>query len=320
MGINKEVLLDMYENMYKIRRFEETIEDLQKSGELRGSAHLCIGQEAVATGVCFALSKKDYIISNHRGHGHCIAKGARLDKMMAELYGKSTGYCKGKGGSMHIADLSMGNLGANGIVGGGIPIAVGAGLAIKLRHLHLVVACFFGDGANNQGSFHESLNFASIKKLPVIFVCENNQYGVSLNVKKSTAVANVSDRAKAYNILGKTIDGNDVIEVYETVRKVVSLTRNKNGPFLIECKTYRWRGHSIADPRAYRTREEEEEWKRKCPIKRLERKLTEQMGVDELVLENIRDKVEKILIKAVEYARTSPFPDEKDILENVYSL
>ena len=264
----KEMLLDMYKTMLSIRAFETKAAECFTKGMLAGNIHLCIGQEAVPTGACYALEPEDYMTSTHRGHGHCIAKGAELDKALAELMGKATGYCKGRGGSMHIADLSVGNLGANAIVGGGIPIAVGAALAIKKQGRKNVAVSFFGDSASNEGTFHEALNMAAIWKLPVIFVCENNGFGISVPQWQSTAVQDISVRAKAYGIPGYTGFGNDVNEVDKLFMKAKKRALDGEGPTLLEFKTYRFRGHWTGDPEPYRTREEVKDWKEnKDPLK-----------------------------------------------------
>lgn len=319
---NKEALyLKIYEQMVKIRHFEDKVADIYARGLMPGLAHLYTGQEAVAVGVCNALRDDDYITSTHRGHGHCIAKGARLDRMMAELFGKVTGYCGGKGGSMHIADFERGILGANGVVGGGIPIATGAALGIKLRRSDQVVACFFGDGATNQGIFHESLNLAALWKLPVIYVCENNLYGISVAQSRHQAIKDISVRATSYNMIGVTVDGNDVLEVYHAALDAVKRARAGEGPTLLECKTYRWRGHHEGDPNRgtrYRTKEEIEEWMTKCPIKRFEQRLLE-MGIASEVLEKIIEKVKQEIDDAVQFAENSPLPPVTAAMEHVYA-
>ena len=252
--------------MWKIRKFEDAVEDLFGRGIMHGTMHLSVGQEASPTGVCMALKITDQITSTHRGHGHCIAKGADLTRMIAELLGKEIGYCGGRGGSMHIADVETGNLGANGIVAGGIPIATGAALASKLQKKENVVVSFFGDGALNEGAFHEAANMAAIWKLPVIFVCENNKYGMSNSTEKAFALENLADRGLGYGIPGVTVDGNDIVAVYEAAEQAVQTARNSGGPTLIECVTYRWKGHSRSDKNLYRTKEEIEEWRTKDPI------------------------------------------------------
>ena len=242
--------------------------------EMPGFLHSYLGQEAVAAGVCETLDEQDYITSTHRGHGHVIAKGLRLDRMMAELFGKTTGYCKGKGGSMHIADFSRGVLGANGIVGGGIPIATGAALASRLRGLDRVAIAFFGDGALSQGSFHEAANMASVWQLPVVFVCENNLYAVSTHQTRQTKLKHLTERAQGYGFPGKSVDGNDPVAVYEAAAAAVQRARRGDGPTLLECRTYKWMGHYIGDPGAYRPTAEVAEWKAKDPLPRFEAYLT----------------------------------------------
>ena len=321
MEIDAQTFLSLYRVMLTIRRFEERVQDLYARGFIPGLAHLYIGEEAVAAGVCANLREDDYITSTHRGHGHVIAKGAELKYMMAELFGRETGYCKGKGGSMHIADMGKGILGANGIAGGGLPIAVGAGLSIKHRKTQQVVVSFFGDGASNNGVFHESLNFASLHKLPVVFVCENNQYGISVHQKRHQPIEDIAIRATSYNIPGVVVDGNDVTAVYKETYKAVKRARAGEGPTLIECKTYRWRGHHEGDPNQgarYRTKEEIEEWKKKCPIKRLEEKLLGEKIATKSTLEEIEKEIQREIDEAVEFAEKSPFPELQDIYEDVY--
>jgi TPP-dependent pyruvate/acetoin dehydrogenase alpha subunit len=266
-------LKEALRRMCLIRRFEEGAEEAYMRGLIHGTMHLSIGQEASAVGATMALRKTDYITSTHRGHGHCIGKGADPKLMFAEFFGKEEGYCRGRGGSMHIADVESGNLGANGIVAGGIPIAVGAALAIKKQKRDDVALCFFGDGATNEGAFHEALNMASIWKLPVIFVCENNKYGMSVSTERSMAVANVADRASAYNMPGVIADGNRIEDVAEAVLTAIARAREGQGPTLVECKTYRTRGHSRSDRNRYRSKEEIEEWKLRDPIGHFEAEL-----------------------------------------------
>jgi len=273
INLPREKLVEMYRKMFEIRSFEEKVFELYAQNMVPGTIHLYAGEEAVAVGVCSNLRKDDYITSTHRGHGHCIAKGADPKRIMAEILGKKTGYCKGKGGSMHIADFKVGMLGATAVVGAGIPIAMGAGLSIKLRGTDQVVACFFGEGASNQGTFHEGINMAAIWKLPVIFVCENNLYAMGTRQSRVMLIENIADRAASYGIPGVTVDGNDVLAVYEAAREAVERARRGEGPTLIECKTYRHKGHSRVDPAKYRPKEEVEEWLRKDPIKRLREKL-----------------------------------------------
>jgi len=321
MNLSHDKQIDLYKKMIEIRLFEEKIQDLYARGLVPGSVHLYIGQEAVAAGVCAHLRKEDYITSTHRGHGHLIAKGADLKFMMAELFGRKTGYCKGKGGSMHIADFDLGILGSNGIAGGGIPIAVGAGLSSKMRGTDQVAVCFFGDGASNNGTFHEGLNFASVHRLPVVFVCENKLYGISVSQKQHQAIKDISIRSVAYNMPGITIDGNDVLAVYQTSGEAIQRARAGEGPTLVECKTYRWRGHYEGDPnqgRRYRTLEEIQAWIKKCPIKRFEEKLVKEKVLNKNKMMHIRNEVEGRIEEAVTFANQSPFPDPQDIYEDVY--
>ena len=260
--MNDETKKTIYRNMLRIRRFEEQIFEVYTGGLMHGLAHLYIGEEAVAVGVCSALRDDDYITSTHRGHGHCVAKGGNLDQMMAEVLGRVTGYCRGKGGSMHIADMSLGILGANGIVGGGFGIATGAALSAKLRKTDQVAVCFFGDGASNQGVFFEVMNTASIWDLPVVYVCENNQYGEYTATDSVTAGDTIADRAKPFGIPSSTIDGNDVVIVHKTAAAAVARAREGKGPTLIECMTYRHRGHHVGDPGdGYRSEEERQAWR-----------------------------------------------------------
>jgi len=319
MELSKEKLLWMYKKMVQIRQFELKTDELYKKNMIWGTYHLYVGEEAAAVGACAALEPTDYITSTHRGHGHTIAKGADLKRMMAELLGKETGYCKGRGGSMHIADISTGHLGANGIVAGGIPIATGAALASKLRGDGKVTLCFFGDGAANTGAFNESLNMASIWKLPVIYFCENNQYAMSAPVNKFTAVKNIADRAASYSMPGVIVDGNDVLEVYKAVKEAVERARRGEGPTLVEAKTYRWFGHSKSDPRVYRTREEEEEWKKRDPIKRFAERLLSEGVATEEELKKIDEEVAKEIEEAYQFAVESPDPNVEDLAKYVYA-
>jgi len=315
---DREKLAEMYEKMLHVRGFEEKVAYFFSMGMIHGTTHLYVGEEGAAVGACCALEDKDLITSTHRGHGHCIGKGIDLNKMMAELLGKETGYCKGKGGSMHIADLIRGNLGANGVVGGGIPIAVGAALTTKMKNIDRVVVCFFGDGAANQGSFHESLNLASVWNLPVIFICENNLYGMSVPVSKSMKIENIADRGTAYGIPGKVIDGNDAVEVYNTVLEAKEYVK-KNGPILIEVKTYRWLGHSKSDANVYRTKEEIAAWKEKCPIKSLKNYMEKNRIFTSYELDAIERKSVEDIENAVQFAQDSAYPSIDTILEDVYA-
>jgi len=304
--------------MNEIRRFEERTWTLFTENKLRGSVHLCTGQEAIAATVCSLLGDADYITSTHRGHGHCIAKGARLDLMLAELMGKATGYCKGRGGSMHIADFDKGNLGANAIVGGGIPIAAGAALAQKMKGEKHVTVSFFGDGASNEGAAHEAMNLASIWKLPVIFVCENNGYGMSSPVGETTSVTDISTRAAGYSILGETVDGNDVTAIDEAFRRARKRALDGDGPTLLECKTYRWRGHWTGDPEPYRTREEVAAWREKCPVRRYRDYLLMNGTATEAELASIENKANEDVEAAIKFALESPEPDPARVLEDVF--
>jgi TPP-dependent pyruvate/acetoin dehydrogenase alpha subunit len=307
------------EAMWRIRRFEEAVDDLFARGLMHGTMHLSIGQEASATGACFALRDDDAITSTHRGHGHCIAKGADLERMMAELLAKETGYCRGRGGSMHIADVATGNLGANGIVGGGIPIAAGAGLAYRLQGIDRVVVSFFGDGATNEGAFHEAVNLAAIWKLPVVFVCENNKYGMSFSTEKSMAVETVAERSQGYGLPGVTVDGNDVEAVHEAVTTAVERARAGEGPTLVEALTYRWKGHSKSDKNLYRTREEISEWRDKDPIGRFEALVVERGVLTAADVEEVRGAATNDVRDAARRANAAPDANPDDLLDAVYA-
>ncbi|MEM3623471.1 MAG: pyruvate dehydrogenase (acetyl-transferring) E1 component subunit alpha [Candidatus Bathyarchaeia archaeon] len=319
LNLAKEKLTEMFRKMLEIRFFEEKVFDLYAQNLVPGTIHLYAGEEAVAVGVCSALRKDDYITSTHRGHGHCIAKGADLKRTMAEILGKKSGYCKGKGGSMHIADFSIGMLGATAVVGAGIPIAVGAALSIKLRKTSQVVACFFGEGASNQGTFHEGINIASVWRLPVIFVCENNLYAMGTRQSRVMNIENIADRAIAYGIPGVVVDGNDVLAVYEATVKAVERARNGEGPTLIECKTYRHKGHSRVDPARYRPKAEVEEWLAKDPIKRFREKLLQTKALTEAEIQQIEREVAAEIEEAVKFAMESPYPEPEEALEDVYA-
>jgi len=317
--IPRERLIDVYEKMARIRSFEEKAVELFLKGVLPGFLHSSIGQEAVSVGACMALRDDDYMISTHRGHGDIIAKGAKTDRMMAELFAKKTGYCKGKGGSMHIADLDLGILGATGIVGGGLPIANGAALACQLKGGDQVCLSFFGDGASNTGSFHEALNLASVWKLPVIFTCQNNLYAESTPQRVHQNICDIAARGGGYGIPEMCVDGNDVIAVYDAVSAAVERARKRGGPALIECKTYRWFGHYVGDPGTlYRTKEEVEEWKKRDPIKLYRENLVALGAFGEEDIEEINRRVEKEIEEAVAFAQGSPDPDLEDALEDIY--
>jgi pyruvate dehydrogenase E1 component alpha subunit len=309
----------MYKKMLEIRRFEEKVYDLFAQNLIPGTMHLYIGEEAVALGVCAALNPHDFITSTHRGHGHCIAKGASLKKMMAELFGRRTGYCKGKGGSMHITDKSIRMLGANAVVGGAIPIAVGAGLSCKLKYPERVAACFFGDGASNQGTFHEGVNMAAVWDLPVIFVCENNLYAMGTRQSIVMKIQNIAERAAGYGIPGVTVDGNDVIAVYGAAKEAVSRARKGEGPTLLECKTYRHKGHSRFDPAKYRPESEVTEWLARDPLVVLRKKLLNK-GVPEEFFQKVEEQVSKEIEEAVEFAQNSPFPEPEEALDDVWVI
>ena len=304
----------------RIRQFENEVEKNVQRGHLHGTTHLYNGQEAVAVGVCSALQNGDYISSTHRGHGHAIAMGADIHKMMAEMFGKITGYSKGKGGSMHIADIEEGNLGSNGVVGGGIPIAVGAGLSMQMQQKNNVVACFFGDGAINEGSFHEALNMASIWQVPVIFICENNMYGMSSAIGDMTNIDQLSERALAYGIPGVTIDGNDVLVVKETMERAVERARNGAGPTFIEAKTYRFKGHSKSDKQLYRMEEEVEAYKKRDPIIQLEQKLLGAAIDATDRIKAIQRTVQREVEAATEFATVSDEPGIDELYTDVYAI
>ncbi len=309
----------MLRKMVEIRFFEEKVFELYGQNLVPGTIHLYAGEEAVAVGVCSVLEKTDYLTSTHRGHGHCIAKGADLSRTMAEILGKQTGYCKGKGGSMHIADFAIGMLGATAVVGAGLPIAVGAGLSAKLRGTKQVVACFFGEGASNQGTFHESLNIASVWGLPVVFVCENNLYAMGTRQSRVMNIENIADRASAYGFPGMMVDGNDVVAVYEASAIAVERARRCEGPTLIECKTYRRRGHSRVDPAKYRPKDEVQEWLGKDPIKLFKERLIQGNIFSEGEIVSVEKEVETRIEKAVRFALDSPFPMPTEALQDVYA-
>lgn len=317
--VSQDKLTDLFRQMWVIRFFEEKVDEFFAKGMIHGTTHLAVGQEASAAGACALLDTEDKITSTHRGHGHCIAKGATPDKMMAELFGRTTGYCKGKGGSMHIADIDIGNLGANGIVAGGVPLAVGSALTAHMKKQNYVTVCFFGDGATNEGSFHEAVNLASVWQLPVIFVCENNQYGMSGPVEEMTNIETIADRAKGYGIPGVVADGNDIVDMMNTTHEAIEQARNGNGPTLIEAKTYRWKGHSKSDAKKYRTREEENEWKAKDPIKRFKEVLIGAGLLTEEQAEEIRQDAKQEIADAVAFAEEGPMPTEADLLTDVYA-
>jgi len=329
--LSRDELLDIYRQMWEIRFFEDKVYDLLGQNIIKGASHLYAGQEAVASGAIAALRDDDLITSTHRGHGHCLARGdclapdpvakqEHLNKMMAELCGRSTGYCRGRGGSMHIADVEKGNLGATGIVGGNIPVATGAGLSMQMQGLDRIVLCFFGDGATNTGNFHESLNMASAWRLPVVYVVENNLYGMSVPFQKISAMPDIAARAAAYDIPGVVVDGMDPVAVFEAVSAAVERARRGEGPTLIECKTYRWYGHSRSDPRKYRTKEEEQYWRDRDPLKTLRARLVEGGLASEGEVDAVEERAERAIEQATEFALASPMPDPAEVEQDVYVL
>ncbi len=315
--VSVEQQIEMYRRMCLIRSFEEHARDLYMQGRVRGATHIYIGEEAVAVGACAALRRDDYITSTHRGHGHCLAKGGRPTAMMAELLGKATGYCHGKGGSMHIADLEVGILGANGIVGGGIPIATGAAYSSKYRGSEQLVCCFFGDGALNQGIFHESANMAGLWKLPVIYLCEENKYAEFSPNASFFPVRDLTVRAAPYGFPGVAVDGNDALAVYETVRAAVERARSGEGPTLIVADTYRIEGHTIGDPLTLRPKDETEAWRKRDPILRLWQTLKAQGVLDDDAAKKIAAEAGQEIDAAVEFALNSPDPDISELWKDV---
>ena len=319
MDISKEKMVEMYTIMNRIRMFEMRVSELFAAGKIPGFVHLYAGEEAVATGVCSNLRISDFITSTHRGHGHLIAKGGDVKFMMAEVLGKRTGYCKGKGGSMHIADRDLGILGANGIVGAGPPLAAGAALACQYQDTDNVAVCFFGDGASNQGTTHEAMNLATCWKLPVVFVAENNMYGISSCTINSMCVPNIADRAGAYDMPGIVLDGNDVMAVYEAAGEAIKRARAGQGPSLIECKTYRHRGHFEGDPCVYRSKEELDEWKEKDPSPRFESKLLELGVLTPEKTKEIKGSIQAQIAEAESFGESSPYPDPSEITFDLYT-
>ncbi|MDX1417075.1 MAG: thiamine pyrophosphate-dependent dehydrogenase E1 component subunit alpha [Candidatus Promineifilaceae bacterium] len=316
---SKEQLLNFYRQMVKVREFELRAINERRAGLIPGFIHSCVGQEATAVGACAALNQDDVITSTHRGHGHLIAKGGEPKYMMAELAARSTGYCGGKGGSLHMTDFDLGILGANGIVAGGIPMAVGAALAFQMRHETRVALSFFGDGAVNEGSFHEAANLAGLWKLPVIFLCENNLYGEGTPQEKQAPVRDLSLRAAGYDFPGVIIDGNDVTAVYEAVKEAVSRARAGEGPTFIEGKTYRYRGHYEGDPMVYRSADEMKAWKARDPITRLRQQLLNKGTVGEAELTAVDNEIQTLLENAVAFAAASPEPAVESALDGVYA-
>ena len=323
MPEGKELYMLMLRRMMLIRKFDETVKDLVQSAELVGMAHCDIGEEAVAVGACTALSDEDYITGNHRSHGHPISKGGDVRRAMAELLGKATGYCKGKGGSMHLADFDIGILGESGIVASALPVAVGAAMGSKMQNTDRVVISFFGDGASNQGACHEAMNLASIWKLPVIFLCENNQYAVTTSFKETVSTENVSDRATAYNMPGVLVDGQDVMAMHEATVHAVQRARAGEGPTLLEAKTYRYEDHSeglnriLREP--YRTEEEIEFWRQRDPIDIHSKWLLENDVASQEEIDKVQNDVYEAIGDALQFARESPYPDEADLFTDLFA-
>lgn len=316
---DKTFLLNAYRKMATIRAYETKVEEIFLAGELPGFTHLYIGEEACGVGVCENLNSDDYIESTHRGHGHCLAKGADVKKMMAELYGKETGYCHGKGGSMHIADFSIGMLGANGVVGAGYNLAMGAALAAKLQGTEQIAVAFFGDGASNRGTFHESCNMASVWKLPILYVCEMNQWASTTPYRTTTSVEDIAVRAVAYDMPGKTVNGNDFFEVYEAAKEAVEYVRSGKGPYLLELKTYRIKGHFVGDPEKYRTKEEvQEHFQNDDPLVNFRKTVIEKKLLTDAELNEIDEAARQLVLESVEEAIAASYPDESELMKNYY--
>ncbi len=317
--VDKDFLYEILRKMILIRKFEEKVLELFEQGKLSGTTHVCIGEEAVAVGACSALEVRDFTSSYHRGHGHFIAKGGDVYKMMAELFGKKSGYSNGKGGSQHMGDLSIGHLGSNGITGGNIPIATGASLALKMKHQKNIVLCFFGDGACNQGTFHESLNIAAIWRLPILYLCENNQYAMSANIRDMVRIENLADRGKAYGIPSEIADGNDVLEVYQKVKEARRRILDTSEPHLLECKTYRLMGHSKSDSCTYRTKLEEQNWWEKEPIGRFARYMKGLNIINQKELHQLERQAEAMVVSAVQKAENEQEPKIKEATVGIYA-
>lgn len=309
----------MYEQMLLIRLFEEKIDRLFVQGRITGTAHFCVGQEAVAVGACSALAPGDYVTSTHRGHGHFLARGADPRRVMAELFGKETGYSRGRGGSQLMALYRIGYLGGNGITGGSIPLATGVALSMKLQRRPRVTACFFGDGASNQGTFHEALNMAGVWKLPIVYICENNLYAMSTPFADAFAIPSIADRAGSYGFPGSVVDGNDALAVRTAVAEAAARARAGGGPALVECRTYRFLGHSRGDQRLYRTRDEERSWRRKDPIPRFRRRLLADGAMDREQDAGIRRRARALVLESVRFAARSPEPDVRTLEEGVFA-
>ncbi|MEE9487251.1 MAG: thiamine pyrophosphate-dependent dehydrogenase E1 component subunit alpha [Candidatus Brocadiales bacterium] len=321
VDLPSSTLREMYRQMLRIRRFEEKLVELYPVQDMRTPVHLCLGQEAVAVGVCLNLKKEDYMCSNHRGHGHCIAKGTDMKSMMAEFYGRKTGCSRGRGGSMHLVDPERGILGTSAIVGGGLPIAVGTALASSLRKDGRISVVFFGDGAVDEGVFHESLNFASFKKLPVFFVCENNFYATNSHQSARQPTDNIVGLAKGYSIPSERVNGNDVTAVFKAARDAVKRVRSGEGPMFLECRTYRWKGHVGPDcdvEKGCRPREELERWVRRCPVKSFEELLLNENVMSKSEIDQVAKQVDEEIEAAVSFGRNSPFPDKDELMDHVY--
>jgi acetoin:2,6-dichlorophenolindophenol oxidoreductase subunit alpha len=320
LGLSDADLIGLYRTMCTVRHFEYMADKLYAAGKVHGTMHLSAGQEAVAAGISLAVHPDDYLINHHRGHGHFIAKGADINLMMAEFLGKDTGYNRGRGGSMHIADFQSNNLGANGIVGGGIPQAVGVGLALQMQKRKEICICIFGDGAANEGVFHEAMNMVALWKLPVLYICENNKYGMSMDVERATAKLPIAQRAEGYGIPWACVDGNDVVEVYDAMKIAVDHVRSGKGPYFVETITYRYFGHSKSDRNLYRSKEEIEDWKQnRDPIMRFTKHLLQSEILDEGQAQEIDAQAEQVILKAVEFAEASPEPDISTLMEYVYA-
>lgn len=318
-GLSADNLVEMYTTMCKIRQFEQMADRLYAQGKVHGTMHLSAGQEAVAVGTWRAVRRDAYFLNHHRGHGHFIARGSDINLMMAEFLGKDSGYCRGRGGSMHIADIETNNLGANGIVGGGISLGVGVGLALKLQEQENLVVDIFGDGAANEGIFHESLNMAALWDLPILFICENNHYGMSMEVSRAAAKLPIAQRAEGYGIPWKYIDGNDLMLVYETMQQAVAHIQSGKGPYFVEAETYRYFGHSKSDRNLYRTRDEIDEWKRRDPIVRIHHRMITAGILTEQAAEVIDQQALQLIESSVAFAESSPEPDPSTLLEYVYA-
>jgi len=319
MAIPNSELIDMYRTMVRIRAFEQRMIREYEAGHFPGWLHSYIGQEAIAVGACAHLRPDDYITSTHRGHGHLIAKGGSVDRMVAELYGKSTGCNRGKGGSMHVADVSIGMLGANGINGAGIPIAAGCALSAQMRGTDQVTVCFFGDGAAGVGAFHEGINFASTLKLGVVYVIENNQWFVNSRTSDCVNIDHLADRASAYGIPGAVVDGNDVIAVYDVMGEAIARARRGEGPTLVECQTYRLRGHMEGDPQDYKPEQEQQEWEKRDPIPSYKERLVDMGVLTEATAASIQNEAESEMDAAVRFAEESPFPNPEEALADVFA-